>query len=97
MKKFFNEYSKAVVIIFVAVCVGVIACYEVQVFVAIAKGATEPSSTLAGIAFTSGMVVILGYCIKSFKQKDSLNKNGLKIDDAGDVKAIGKPDDKIGF
>lgn len=98
MKKFFNEFSKAVVVAFVTVCVLVIAADVVQTFMAIALDRAEPGHALALMAFGTGLMTILGYCYKSFKQKDSLNRNGLKIDEKNDVTSIEKPEEKkLGF
>lgn len=98
MKKFFNEYSKVVVIAFLFVCVAVIAADVAQTFIAIALDRAEPGHALALMAFGTGLMALLGYCYKSFKQKDSLNKNWLKIDEKNDVTAIEKPEEKkLGF
>ena len=80
MKKFFDEYSKVIVIVFLAVCVGVIVTDIIQTFIAIKLDRAEPAHSLALMAFGTGLMSIFGYGIKSFKQKDSLNKNGLFID-----------------
>jgi hypothetical protein len=88
MKKFFNEYSKVIVIVFLAVCVGVITCDLIQTFMAIKLDRAEPSHILASMAFGTGLMSIFGYGIKSFKQKQSLNDNKLKIDKNGIVSQI---------
>lgn len=88
MKRFFNEYSKMLLIVFLTVCVGVIVCDVIQTFQAIKLDRAEPSHALALMAFGTGLMALLGYCYKSFKQKDSLNKNGLTIDDSGTVKKL---------
>ena len=99
MRKFFDEYSKIVLIVFLAVCVIVIAADVVQTFMAIALDRAENGHALALMAFGTGLMALLGYCYKSFKQKDSLNRNYLKIDRSGDVTAIPiKPEKpKAGF
>ena len=99
MKKFFNEYSKVMLVVFLTVCVIVIASDVVQTFMAISRDYIEPSHALALMAFGTGLMALLGYCYKSFKQKDSLNKNYLKIDEKGDVTKIPKSEEekKCGF
>lgn len=98
MKKFFNEYSKAVVVAFLLVCVAVIAADVAQTFMAISLDRAEPGHALALMAFGTGLMALLGYCYKSFKQKDSLNRNNLKIDEKNDVTVIEKPEEKkMGF
>lgn len=89
MNKFFNEYSKVMLVVFLTVCVIVIASDIAQTFIAISKGYLELSHSLALMAFGTGLMALLGYCYKSFKQKDSLNKNGLKVDPKGNVTEIG--------
>jgi len=96
VKKFFNEYSKVMLIVFLTICVVVIVCDVVQSFMTIIRGGVEHTHALALMAFGTGLMALLGYCYKSFAQKDSLNKNGLKIDSEGDVTEIehekeGKP------
>lgn len=93
MKKFFNQYSKVVVIAFLTVCVLVIFADVAQMFMAIALDREEPGHALALMAFGTGLMTILGYCRNSFKLKDSLNKNGLKIDEKNDVTAIKKAEE----
>ena len=88
MKKFFDEYSKVIVIAFLAVCVTVIGCDIAQTFIALNLDRVEPSHALSLMAFGTGLMSIFGYGIKSFKQKDSLNKNGLYIADDGKVNKI---------
>lgn len=99
MKKFFNEFSKVILIVFLAVCVIVITCYEAQVFMSISLGTDEPKDALALMAFGTGLMALLGYGYKSFKQKDSLNRNNLKVDDKGNVTEIPNVpcEKKIGF
>jgi len=100
MKRFFDEYSKVIVIVFLAVCVGVITCDVIQTFMAIKLDRVEPGHALALMAFGTGLVSIFGYGIKSFKQKQSLNDNGLKIDKNGTVSQIPiqkEEEKKIGF
>lgn len=88
MKKFFNEFSKVIVIVFVTVCVYCIVCDTIQMFIAIKFGRDEPGHALALMAFGTGLMSIYGYGVKSFKQKDSLNKNGLRVDSSGKVSRI---------
>lgn len=90
MKKFFNEYSKVLLIVFLTVCVGVIVCDVVQTFIALKLDRAENGHALALMAFGTGLMALLGYGMKSFKQKDSLNRNGLKVDDDGNVETISK-------
>lgn len=100
MKKFFNEYSKVMLIVFLTVCVGVIVCDVIQTFIALKLDRAENGHALALMAFGTGLMALLGYCYKSFKQKDSLNRNSLKIDDNGKVESIPipKPEEKkIGY
>lgn len=91
MKKFFNEYSKVMLIVFLTVCVGVIVCDVIQTFIALKLDRAENGHALALMAFGTGLMALLGYCYKSFKQKDSLNRNGLKVDDDGNVESIPIP------
>ena len=88
MNRFFNEYSKVMLIVFLTVCVIVIVADIVQTFMAIAHDYLELSHSLALMAFGTGLMALLGYGMKSFAQKDSLNKNHLKIDSSGDVSRI---------
>ncbi|NLI54097.1 MAG: hypothetical protein GX417_07190 [Clostridiales bacterium] len=88
MKKFFDEYSKAMLIVFLSVCVFVIVCDVIQTFMAIVLAREENGHALALMAFGTGLMALLGYCYKSFKQKDSLNRNLLKISKTGEVSAI---------
>lgn len=88
MKKFFDEYSKVMLVVFLTVCVSVIACDVIQTFMAITLDRAENGHALALMAFGTGMMALLGYCYKSFKQKQSLNDNGLKIDKDGTVSQI---------
>ena len=99
MRKFFDEYSKVMLIVFLLVCVGVIVCDVIQTFIALKLDRAENGHALALMAFGTGLMALLGYCYKSFKQKDSLNRNLLKIDSVGDVTAIPlKPEKpKTGF
>ena len=99
MKKFMKEYSKAVLVVFLMVCGIVVLCYEAQVFLAMFDAAvTQPDTTIPALAFTSGFGSLIGGFVKSFLEKNSLNKNNLKVDDKGDVTQIGKCDEKgIGF
>lgn len=100
MKKFFDEYSKVIVIVFLAVCVGVIVTDIIQTFMAIKLDRAEPAHSLALMALGTGLMSIFGYGIKSFKQKDSLNRNGLKIDKDGTISQIPiekEAEKKIGF
>ena len=99
MKKFFDEFSKVIVIVFVTVCVYCIVCDTIQMFIAIKFGRDEPGHALALMAFGTGLMSIYGYGVKSFKQKDSLNRNLLKIDKSGDVTSIPVKDceKKVGF
>lgn len=67
----------------------VIACYEVQLFMAIALSSDNaPDSDVVNYAIVGGLGVLLGYFFKSGWQKASLNKNGLKINASGDVTNI---------
>ena len=88
MKKFFNEYSKVMLIVFLTICVIIIVCDTIQTFMAIILDRAENSHALALMAFGTGLMALLGYGMKSFAQKDSLNKNHLKIDSSGDVSRI---------
>lgn len=88
MKKFFNEYSKVMLIVFLTICVIIIVCDTIQMFMIIALGREESSHALALMAFGTGLMALLGYGMKSFAQKNSLNKNKLKIDSCGDVSRI---------
>lgn len=88
MKKFFDEFSKVIVIVFVTVCVYCIVCDTIQMFIAIKFGRDEPGHALALMAFGTGLMSIYGYGVKSFKQKDSLNKHGLRVDSSGKVSRI---------
>lgn len=88
MKRFFNEYSKVMLIVFLTVCVIVIVCDTIQTFMGIVLDRVENSHALALMAFGTGLMALLGYCYKSFKQKDSLNKNGLRVDSSGKVSRI---------
>lgn len=99
MKKFFDEYSKVMLVVFLTTCIGVIACDIIQTFQCIKLDRPEPTHVLALMAFGTGLMALLGYCFKSFKQKDSLNKNGLRIDTCGKVIEIpkAKEENKIGF
>lgn len=100
MRKFFNEYSKVVLVAFLTVCIAVIVCDVVQTFIALKLDRVEPGHALALMAFGTGLMALLGYSIKSFAQKNSLNKNNLKIDENGNVISIPKPTEpekKIGF
>lgn len=98
MKKFFNQYSKVVVVAFLVVCILVILSDVAQTFMSIALDRAEPGHALALMAFGTGFLTIFGYCYNSFKLKDSLNRNGLKIDEKNDVTAIEKPEEKkLGF
>jgi hypothetical protein len=99
VKSFFNEYSKVMLIVFLTVCVIVIVCDTIQTFIGIVLDRVENSHALALMAFGTGLMALLGYCYKSFKQKDSLNRNLLKIDKSGDVTSIPVKDceKKVGF
>ena len=99
MKKFFDEFSKVMLIVFLTICVGAIVCDIIQTFMGIMLNRPENSHALALMAFGTGMMALLGYCYKSFKQKDSLNRNLLKIDKCGDVTSIPVKDcdKKVGF
>ena len=88
MKRFFNEYSKVVLVVFLTVCVLVIISDVVQSFIALILDRAEHGHSLALMAFGTGLMALLGYCYKSFAQKDSLNKNGLTIEDDGTVHKI---------
>jgi len=90
MKRFFNEYSKVLLVVFLSVCVLVIAADITQTFMSIALDREEPGHALALMAFGTGLMALLGYCITNFLKKDSLNKNGLRIDEAGTVSKIEK-------
>jgi len=79
MKNFMKEYSKAVLVIFLCICSFVIVCYEVQCFLALLLDKVKPDTTVPSLAFTAGFTTILGSFVKSFLEKNSLNKNGLKI------------------
>lgn len=88
MKKFFNEYSKVMLVVFLTVCTGIIVCDIIQTFMAITLDRSEPTHALALMALGTGLMALLGYCFKSFKQKDSLNRNNLKVDNKGIVSEI---------
>lgn len=88
MKKFMKEYSKAVLVIFLGLCSAVILAYEVQVFIALFSDATKPDTAVPSLAFTAGFATILGSFVKSFMEKNSLNKNGLKITETNDIVRI---------
>lgn len=88
MRKFFDEFSKVMLIVFLTICVFVIVCDTIQTFMGIVLDRVETSHALALMAFGTGLMALLGYCYKSFKQKDSLNRNHLTIDDSGNVKRI---------
>jgi len=88
MKRFFDEYSKAMLIVFLTVCTAVIACDVAQMFIALSLDREEPTHALALMAFGTGLMALLGYCYKSFKQKDSLNQNKLRVDSKGKVEEI---------
>lgn len=75
-------------IVFLTVCVIVIVCDTIQTFMGIVLDRVENSHALALMAFGTGLMALLGYCYKSFKQKDSLNKNGLRVDSSGKVSRI---------
>lgn len=88
MRKFMKEYSKAVLVVFLCLCSAVILAYEVQVFIALLTDATKPDTAVPSLAFTAGFATILGSFVKSFLEKNSLNKNGLKITDTNDIVKI---------
>jgi membrane protein YqaA with SNARE-associated domain len=88
MRKFMKEYSKAVLVVFLCLCSAVILAYEVQVFIALFTDAAKPDTAVPSLAFTAGFSTILGSFVKSFLEKNSLNKNGLKITDTNDIVKI---------
>ena len=88
--QFFDEFTKIVFVILLIVGVGTI----VASFVAIFTGKTVPAAvipTALGLLFGD----FLGYCFKSFAQKDSLNKNGLTILKDGTITKIADKVSKI--
>lgn len=89
MKCFMKEFSKAVLVVFLVVCAFIVVCYEAQIFIALFVADKDfPESAVVMTAITAGFVGLLGNFAKSFLEKNSLNKNGLKITKAGDVKKI---------
>lgn len=79
MKRFMKEYSKALLIVFLCVCAFAVVGYEVRAFLAILLDKTKPDTTIAALAFTSGFASLVAGFAKSFAEKNSLNKYGLKI------------------
>ena len=81
--QFFGEFTKVVFVVLLVVGVATI----ITAFIGIFVGKTV-ASTVIPTALTLLFGDFLGYCYKSFKEKDSLNKNGLQIAKDGTVSKI---------
>lgn len=81
--QFFDEFTKIAFVVLLFVGVGTI----VASFVAIFMGKTIPAAVIP-TALSLLFGDFLGYCFKSFAQKDSLNKNGLTILKDGTITKI---------
>lgn len=81
--RFFDEFTKIAFVILLFVGVGTI----IASFVAIFIGRTIPSAVIP-TALSLLFGDFLGYCFKSYAQKDSLNKNGLTILKDGTITKI---------
>ena len=80
MKRFMSEYSKAVLIVLLSMCAIPILGYEARAFIATIMQSAPPDTTIASLALTSGL---LGTCfsfVKTYMEKNSLNKYGLYVD-----------------
>lgn len=79
MKRFMKEYSKALLIVFLCACAIPVLGYEVRAFLALLLDKAKPDATIAALAFTSGFASLVAGFAKSYAEKNSLNKNGLRI------------------
>lgn len=80
MKRFMKEYSKALLIVFLCACAIPVLGYEVRAFLALLLDKTKPDTTIAALAFTSGFASLVAGFAKSYAEKNSLNKYGLRIE-----------------
>lgn len=90
MKKFMKEYSKAVLIVLLCMCAIPILGYESRAFIATITQTAPPDTTIASLALTSGLIGTCFSFAKSFLEKNSLNKNSLRISEDGKVSRIEK-------
>ena len=80
MKRFMKEYSKALLIVFLCACAIPVIGYEIRAFLALLLDKAKPDTTIAALAFTSGFASLVAGFAKSYAEKNSLNKYGLRID-----------------
>jgi len=81
--KFFDEFSKIALVVILVFALGCIVAYAVACFLYV-----DMSASYATTAMTSIAGVYAAYCLKSYGQKASLNKNHLTVDDEGTVSEI---------
>lgn len=93
MKRFMKEYSKALLVVFLCACAIPVFGYEVRAFLALLLDKAKPDSTIAALAFTSGFASLVAGFAKSYAEKNSLNRYGLKITEQKDIVRIDSKDD----
>ena len=81
MKRFMSEYSKAVLVVLLCMCAIPILGYEARAFIATITQSAPPDTTIASLALTSGLIGTCFSFVKSYMEKNSLNKNGLYIEE----------------
>ncbi len=81
--KFFDEFSKIALIVILVSALGCIVTYAVACFLYV-----DMSVSYATTAMTAIVGVYAAYCLKSYGQKASLNRNHLTVSDDGEVSDI---------
>lgn len=85
MKKirFIKGFSRIGLIAFFVLTIGCIVVYPIACFMDVDMSVTYPATAMSAMA-----VSLIGYFMRSYKLKDSLNKNHLTVNVDGEVSDI---------